>query len=179
MPDAGLSYLVLHSATVRNPRARWEFPKGGIEGTETSLEAATREFREETSLSDWRIREGYQRNLCYTYLRRGRKVVKTVTYYIAEVGDVASLARSAEHIEDSTGHWYRWGTFDEISKLLFHAKIRQLFLEADTWLRTGRLLSPEGVAGLSDVGGDDSRDQAGGHRTDWVEGTGIGADASS
>ena len=24
-------YLVIHSATVRNPLARWEFPKGGIE----------------------------------------------------------------------------------------------------------------------------------------------------
>ena len=24
-------YLILHSATVRNPRAKWEFPKGGVE----------------------------------------------------------------------------------------------------------------------------------------------------
>src|SRR5262249_3569844 len=29
--DRTLAYLVLHSATVRNPRAKWEFPKGGME----------------------------------------------------------------------------------------------------------------------------------------------------
>jgi len=30
-------YLVIHSATVRNPLARWEFPKGGIEPGESAL----------------------------------------------------------------------------------------------------------------------------------------------
>ena len=33
--DQGPVYLVLHSATVRNPRAKWEFPKGGMETGET------------------------------------------------------------------------------------------------------------------------------------------------
>ena len=40
-------YLVIHSATVRNPRARWEFPKGGIEPGESARQAAAREFVEE------------------------------------------------------------------------------------------------------------------------------------
>lgn len=130
-----LLYLVLHSATVRNPRARWEFPKGGMEGEETPRETAGREFREETSLHDWAFREGFERSLSYTYVRRGRKVLKTVTYYIVEVMDDATLARSPEHVEDPTGRWYRWGTFEDISAMLYHAKIRQLFQEADDWLR--------------------------------------------
>jgi bis(5'-nucleosidyl)-tetraphosphatase len=29
-------YLILHSATVRNPRAKWEFPKGGVEPGEST-----------------------------------------------------------------------------------------------------------------------------------------------
>ena len=37
-------YLVLHSATVRNPRAKWEFPKGGMELGESTRETAAREF---------------------------------------------------------------------------------------------------------------------------------------
>ena len=53
-----LQYLVLHSATVRNPRARWEFPKGGIELGETPREAAAREFREETSLIGLAVSRG-------------------------------------------------------------------------------------------------------------------------
>ncbi|HEU5118192.1 MAG TPA: NUDIX domain-containing protein [Isosphaeraceae bacterium] len=135
--DQTLRYLVLHSATVRNPRARWEFPKGGMEDQETPRDTAGREFREETSLQDWVFREGFERSLSYTYVRRGRKVLKTVTYYIVEVMDTASLARSPEHVEDPSGHWYRWGTFEEITNMLYHAKIRQLFREADDWLRGG------------------------------------------
>jgi bis(5'-nucleosidyl)-tetraphosphatase len=133
--DYGLLYLVLHSATVRNPRAKWEFPKGGMEPGETPRATAAREFQEETGLTDWSFREGFERSLSYTYIRRGRKVVKTVTYYIAEVRDFANPTRSAEHVEDPFGHWYHWGTFDQISRLLYHAKIRQVFTEADAWLR--------------------------------------------
>jgi 8-oxo-dGTP pyrophosphatase MutT (NUDIX family) len=135
--DHELIYLVLHSATVRNPRARWEFPKGGIEPGETPRIAAAREFREETSLIHWEFRDGFERNLTYSYIRRGRRVMKTVTYYVVEVADDAGLTRSAEHVPDAAGHWHRWGTFPQITRLLFHAKIRQLFEEADLWIRNG------------------------------------------
>lgn len=134
----GPVYLVLHSATVRNPRARWEFPKGGIEPGETPREAAAREFREETGLSSWDFRDGFERSLSYTYVRRGRKVLKTVTYYIVEVVDDTPPVRSIEHVEDLFGHWHHWGPFDQISRLLYHAKIRQLFTEADAWVRGPR-----------------------------------------
>ena len=93
--DQGPLYLVLHSATVRNPRAKWEFPKGGVEPGETTREAAAREFHEETSLVDWSFHDGFERTLSYTYIRRGRKIVKTVTYYLVEVRDASPLARSA------------------------------------------------------------------------------------
>ena len=128
-------YLVLHSATVRNPRAKWEFPKGGVESGETTRQTAAREFIEETSLVDWSFCEGFERDLSYTYIRQGRKVIKTVTYYLVEVRDCSSLNRSFEHSEDQSGHWHHWGTFDEISHLLYHGKIRQVFAEADVWLK--------------------------------------------
>jgi 8-oxo-dGTP pyrophosphatase MutT (NUDIX family) len=83
-------YLVLHSATVRNPRAKWEFPKGGVEPGEATHQTASREFQEETGLQDWSFVEGFERSLSYTYIRRGR---------------------------------------------LYHTKIRQVFAEADAWLR--------------------------------------------
>jgi 8-oxo-dGTP pyrophosphatase MutT (NUDIX family) len=134
--DQGPVYLVLHSATVRNPRAKWEFPKGGMEAGESARETAAREFLEETGIASWSFREGFERNLSYTYVRRGRKVLKTVTYYIVEVPDDPALVRSAEHVEDMNGLWYLWGDFDQVTRLLYHAKIRQLFAEADSWLRT-------------------------------------------
>jgi 8-oxo-dGTP pyrophosphatase MutT (NUDIX family) len=140
--DQGPTYLVLHSATVRNPRAKWEFPKGGVEPGESTRQAAAREFQEETALVDWAFREGFERSLSYTYIRRGRKIVKTVTYYLVEVNDPAPLARSPEHVEDQSGKWHQWGTFDEISILLYHTKIRHVFTEADAFLRGSRDAQP-------------------------------------
>jgi bis(5'-nucleosidyl)-tetraphosphatase len=128
-------YLVLHSATVRNPRAKWEFPKGGMELGESPRDTAAREFTEETGLTDWSFVEGFEQSLSYTYIRRGRKVVKTVVYYLVEVRDVSSLACSIEHVEDPFGHWCYWGSFEQVSRLLYHGKIRQVFAEADEWLR--------------------------------------------
>ena len=143
--DRGILYLVLHSATVRNPRAKWEFPKGGMESGETTRQTAAREFQEETGLVDWNFREGFEKSLSYTYIRRGRKVIKTVTYYVAEVLDRTDLVRSAEHVEDPFGHWSYWGTFDQVTRLLYHSKIRQVFAEADAWLREGREGSKNGA----------------------------------
>ncbi len=134
--DKGFLFLVLHSATVRNPRAKWEFPKGGMEVGESARDTAAREFLEETGLVDWSFYEGFEKSLSYTYIRRGRKVVKTVTYFLAEVRDTASLTRSDEHVEDPFGHWHHWGSFEQISRLLYHSKIRQVFAEANSWLKS-------------------------------------------
>src|SRR5882757_5194065 len=112
--DLGLLFLVLHSATVRNPRAKWEFPKGGMEAGETTRKTAAREFQEETGLVEWTFREGFERSLTYTYVRRGRKVLKTVTYYLVEVLTVAEPIQSIEHVDDHSGQWFRWGSFEEI-----------------------------------------------------------------
>jgi 8-oxo-dGTP pyrophosphatase MutT (NUDIX family) len=133
--ERGLVYLVLHSATVRNPRAKWEFPKGGVEPGELPRQTAAREFQEETGLGDWSFVDGFERSLSYTYIRRGRKVVKTVTYFLVEVGNSFDPTRSQEHVEDTHGKWFHWGTFDQINQLLYHTKIRQVFADADTWLR--------------------------------------------
>ena len=135
--EGGPLFLVLHSATVRNPRAKWEFPKGGMEAGEVPRETAAREFHEETNIADWTFHDGFERTLSYTYLRRGRKVLKTVTYYLVEVQDDSMIARSIEHVEDSAGYWFHWGSFEQITRLLYHAKIRQVFAEADAWLRGG------------------------------------------
>ena len=106
-----------------------------MEAGESTRQTAAREFQEETNLFDWSFHDGFERSLAYTYLRRGRKVLKTVSYYLVEVHDDSAIAPSIEHVEDSAGYWHHWGTFDQISRLLYHAKIRQVFAEADAWLQ--------------------------------------------
>ena len=119
---------------MRNPRRKWEFPKGGMEAEETTRDTAGREFREETGIVDWSFRPNFERSLTYTYVRRGRKVLKTVTYFVVEVNGNPPLIQSIEHVEDAQGNWCRWGSFTEITRLLYHATIRQLFADADDWL---------------------------------------------
>ena len=128
-------YLVIHSATVRNPLARWEFPKGGIEPGESARQAAAREFVEETGIRSWAFREGFERTVSYTYIRFGRRRNKTVTYFLAEVFDGSDLKCSREHMEDPLGHWSHWGSFEQIGTMLCHARTRRLVAEAEAWLR--------------------------------------------
>lgn len=134
--EGALRYLVLHSATVRNPRARWEFPKGGMEIGETPSQTAAREFIEETGLTAWSFLPDFERSLSYTFIRRGRKVLKSVTYFLVEVHDPSELTCSLEHVPDPLGHWHHWGTFEEVNRLLYHSKIRQLFADAHELIQT-------------------------------------------
>ena len=133
--ECGTLYLLIHSATVRNPLACWEFPKGGVEPGEDARDAAAREFGEETGIRSWAFIEGFQRSVSYTYLREGRKHLKTVTYFLGEVSDASTPVRSHEHNEDPSGRWFWWGTFEQTQRRLYHSKTRRVFSDADTWLR--------------------------------------------
>jgi bis(5'-nucleosidyl)-tetraphosphatase len=134
--SADRPYLLIHSARVRNPLARWEFPKGGIETGESPRQAAAREFVEETGLRSWRFRDGFKWSITCTYARAGLRRTKTVVYFIAEVFDPSTMRRTVEHVEDPAGRWFRWGRFDEVDRLLPHRQMRDAFRAADHWLRS-------------------------------------------
>ena len=133
--DQLLLYLVLHSATVRNPRASGNSPREASSRENRAGRQPRGNFRKRPGSSTGRFSRDSSASLSYTYVRRGRKVVKTVVYYLAEVGNSALPTRSVEHVEDPHGQWFRWGTFEQINDLLYHTKIRQVFAEADGWLR--------------------------------------------
>jgi bis(5'-nucleosidyl)-tetraphosphatase len=132
------SYLLIHSARVLNPRARWEFPKGGIEPGESPRQAASREMMEETGLSSWRILDGFQESITYQYFRNGLRRIKTVDFFVAEVFDPTTIVPTFEHTEDPLGRWYCWSPYDEVQRLLCRARMRDLFRAADSWLQSSR-----------------------------------------
>ena len=91
---------------------------------------------EETGIRSWAFREGFERTVAYTYIRFGRRRDKNVIYYLAEVFDGSNLKCSREHMEDPSGRWSYWGSFEQIRTMLCHARTRLLFSEADAWLRS-------------------------------------------
>lgn len=104
---------------VRHGHGHWAFPKGHALKHETPQETAIRELREETGLeiASFFDYSPFQEN--YTFSRGGKRVAKSVTYFIAEVS--GKITVQVEEISD-----FKWvflkdaekrATFPETKKL--------------------------------------------------------------
>lgn len=87
---------------IRHARSRyWGFPKGHREAQETPEEAAFRELKEETNLDFVRYLQTEPIAEQYQFLAGKTKVLKRVSYYIAEVAGRVELQK--KEIQD--GVW--------------------------------------------------------------------------
>ena len=89
-------FLILHRAG-----NHWGFPKGRKEESETHLEAAKRELREETGLSILRLLKPEPLEESYIFHKKHQTVSKTVFYFLAEVTGSVNLQEK----EVSEGKW--------------------------------------------------------------------------
>jgi len=115
-------YLML-----RYPSGYWDFPKGRLESSETNIDAAIREFREETGL-DVQLDPEFQYVVSYDFRDRdGAAVHKEVTFFVGKaISDTVTL--SPEHEE------YAWLFFGDALKLLTYHNARQVLQLADQFL---------------------------------------------
>jgi 8-oxo-dGTP pyrophosphatase MutT (NUDIX family) len=105
--DRGIRLLLLRAYK------NWDFPKGLVEPGENELEAAKREVREETGLSelDYPFGDEFKETLPYA----GNKIAR---YYLAETeAEKIELPVSPE-LGRPEHHEYRWASFDEAEELL-------------------------------------------------------------
>jgi 8-oxo-dGTP pyrophosphatase MutT (NUDIX family) len=100
-------YLVLRA--FRN----WDFPKGEVEKSESPLETAIRETREETGITELNFRWGdvYKETEPYN---RGTKVAR---YFLAETSQTAVVFAVNPQIGGPEHHEYRWADASELRRL--------------------------------------------------------------
>jgi 8-oxo-dGTP pyrophosphatase MutT (NUDIX family) len=91
----------------------WDFPKGLIEPGETELDAAKRETREETGLTelDFPFDDAHKDTFPYA----GGKIAR---YFLAETGESKIELPVSAELGRPEHHEWRWVSFDEAENLL-------------------------------------------------------------
>lgn len=92
----------------------WDFPKGILEPGEEPLEAARRETREETTITDLDFRWGYGFRETAPY-NRGRKIAR---YYLAETRTQDVSLPVNPEIGKPEHDAFKWVTYEEAENLV-------------------------------------------------------------
>ena len=111
-------YLLLHYTATH-----WDFAKGNIEAGETERQAAIREIREETGITDIEFIEGFSQKISYRYRKARRLVDKEVTLFLAKT-NTRQVTISNEHIG------FAWKKYDDAMKMLTYKNAKNLLAAA-------------------------------------------------
>ncbi len=104
---------------VKHQAGHWAFPKGHPDPPESPIETAERELKEETHLEVAEMLQVAPLQESYRFEREGKKIEKSVTYYLALVQGEVHL----QSAELSEGRWVdlleatQLATFPECKKL--------------------------------------------------------------
>jgi len=110
---------------LRYPAGHWDLPKGNIEKGEEPIQTMVREVREETGIVDLRIIPGYEKKIEYFYRRDGKKVHKTVVFFLAETS-VEKVTISFEHQD------YGWFDYADAIRTVTYPNARRLIGEGES-----------------------------------------------
>lgn len=116
-------FLLLHYTA-----GHWDFPKGNIERGEQEKEAATREIREETGITDVQFLDGFRMVIDYRYRHGRRPVLKEVVLFLARTR-TRQVVLSHEHVG------FAWKSFDQALEHLTYSNARDLLLAAREYLK--------------------------------------------
>jgi bis(5'-nucleosidyl)-tetraphosphatase len=120
--DFDCSVLLLHYRS-----GHWDFPKGNIETNETEFQAATRELREETGISKFRLIPNFRYVVNYKYFRKSTLISKQVTLFLAST-EVKKVEVSHEHIG------YKWMDINISTNQLTYSNAKNALIYATNFL---------------------------------------------
>ncbi len=108
------------------PNGYWDLPKGHLEGSETALQAAERELKEETGLTAVII-PGFEQSLHYNFKSQGELVSKTVTFFVGRA-DTMDVTLSYEHVG------FKWLPFAQAVQQLTYVNAQRIVRLADEYI---------------------------------------------
>ena len=114
---------------VHQKKGHWGFPKGHAEAGESERQSAMRELAEETGVTSCELISDERFLDRYTFVnKKGKRIDKTVTYFIGRVTD-PSVTIQPEEVQD-----YAWLTVEEVMQRLTFPEARDLFSRVITYL---------------------------------------------
>jgi bis(5'-nucleosidyl)-tetraphosphatase len=119
-------YLLLHYE-----EGHWGYPKGHIEKGETIEDTIRREVREETGITDLHFIEGFRELTKYYFFAEGRRIFKTVVFFLAETS-TQEVKLSFEHVG------FDWLPFPEALERITFKDEKKLLQQADKFIKEKR-----------------------------------------
>lgn len=105
---------------IKDSYQNWGFPKGHLESGERAEDAALREVREETGISDLALR-GQIETIDWYFRFRGQLIHKICHFYLMETGQATTNPQHAEGITAC-----QWVTYDEARAAISYANARKV-----------------------------------------------------
>lgn len=111
-------YLLLHYEA-----GHWDFSKGNIEPGETDFQAAIRELKEETGITQIRQYPKFKEKITFSFKKEGKLVHKEVTYFLAETKELK--VKLTEHTA------YQWLPYEKTLQQLTFKNSQELLKKAN------------------------------------------------
>ena len=109
------------------PQGHWDFVKGKIEQNETSHEAAIRETKEETGISNIEFVDGFEESVEYDFRFKNEDIHKKVIFFLAKTSE-KKISLSHEHND------YLWLGYDDALKKTTFENAKNVLSKANQFL---------------------------------------------
>ncbi len=119
-----IEFLLLHY-----PSGHWDLVKGHIESNETAKEAAKRESKEETGISDVKLIDGFEEEIEYYFRYDNQDIHKKVIFFLSETKQ-DRITLSDEHLD------FIWLDFENATKKITFDTAKQIVKKANDLLQS-------------------------------------------
>ena len=109
------------------PQGHWDFVKGKIEQNETLHEAAIRETREETGITNIEFIDGFEESVEYDFRFKKEDIHKKVIFFLAKT-DEKNIKLSHEHND------YLWLEYSDALKKTTFENAKNVLSKANQFL---------------------------------------------